>query len=95
MTNQTNLDLSVLRAVARLSRTRRAVDCESIALRVRGSLEDVSASLGRLSRASLLERSKGVRLTMVGLAVAVASGGAIVRQTKRQHTALATSRRAA
>ncbi len=87
----TNLDLSVLRAVARLSRTRRAVDCESIALRVRGSLDDVRASLGRLSRASLVERSERVRLTMTGLALAVASGGTIVRQQK----ALATSRRAA
>jgi len=87
----TNLDLSVLRAVARLSRTRRAVDCESIALRAGGSLEDVRASLGRLSRASLVERSATVRLTMTGLAVAVASGGAVVRR----QAPLATSRRAA
>jgi RIO-like serine/threonine protein kinase len=77
----TNLDVSVLRALARLSRTRRAVDCESIALRAGGSLEDVRASLGRLSRASLVERSTTVRLTMAGLAVAVASGAAVVRRS--------------
>jgi RIO-like serine/threonine protein kinase len=87
----TNLDVSVLRAVARLSRTRRAVDCESIALRAGGSLEDVRASLGRLSRASLVDRSSTVRLTMAGLALAVASGAAVIRRS----SAPATSRRAA
>ena len=73
----TNLDLTVLRALARLSRMRKTVDCEALALRAGGSLDDVRAALGRLSRASLVDRSAGVRLTMAGLAVAVASGGAV------------------
>jgi len=88
----TNLDVSVLRAMARLSRTRGAVDCESIAIRVRGSMEEVRASLGRLARASLVSRSaESVRLTMAGLALAVASGAPVVRRSRM----LATSRRAA
>jgi hypothetical protein len=70
---------------------RKAVDCETIALRAGGSLEDVRASLGRLTRASLIDRSRAPRLTMTGLAVAVASGAAIVRKRKMP----AASRRAA
>ena len=41
-----NLDLSVLRALARLSRMRKAVDCEALALRAGGSLEDVRGRSG-------------------------------------------------
>ena len=75
----TNHDLDVLRALARLSRMRKAVDCEALALRSGGSLDDARASLGRLARASLVEgverTERGVRLTMMGLALAVASAG--------------------
>jgi hypothetical protein len=71
-----NLDFMVLRALARLSRMRRAVDCEALALRAGGSIEDVRGALGRLSRANLVDRSAEVRLTLAGLAVAVASGAA-------------------
>jgi hypothetical protein len=56
------------------------VDCESIALRTGGTREEVRAALGRLSRASLVERAASPRLTMAGLAVAVASGAAVVRR---------------
>jgi RIO-like serine/threonine protein kinase len=86
-----DIDLQVLRAVARLSRMRKAVDCETLALRAGGSLDDVRASLGRLTRASLIDRSRAPRLTMAGLAVAVASGAAIVRKRRMP----AASRRAA
>jgi len=76
------IDLRVLRAVARLSRTRKAVDLESIALRAGGSFREVRSALGRLSRASLVQGGGAPRLTMAGLAVAVASGAAPVRKRK-------------
>jgi hypothetical protein len=89
-----NLDLTVLRALARLSRMRKAVDCEALAVRAGGSHDDVRAALGRLSRASLVDGADGasalggrstpdVRLTLAGLAVAVASGGQVARQATR------------
>ncbi len=90
----TDIDLQVLRAVARLSRMRRDVDCEAIALRAGGSRGEVQAALGRLSRAALVEwsqASRGTRLTMAGLAVAVASGAQVMPK-RRVHAA---SRRAA
>ena len=71
-----NLDFTVLRALARLSRARKGVSYEALALRAGGSLEDVRGALGRLSRAQLVDRSSDPRLTMAGLAVAVASGAA-------------------
>ena len=81
----TNLDLTVLRALARLSRMRKAVDYEALALRAGGSLEEVRAALGRLSRASLVDRqAEAPRLTMAGLAVAVASGARVAPAVRRQ-----------
>jgi RIO-like serine/threonine protein kinase len=77
------LDLTVLRALARLSRMRKVVDCEALALRAGGSLEDVRGALGRLSRAELVDRTAGARLTMAGLAVAVASGAAAQQRHAR------------
>lgn len=74
-----NLDLTVLRALARLSRMRKAVDCEALALRAGGSIEEVRGALGRLSREQLVDRATGMRLTMAGLAVAVASAGEVAR----------------
>jgi RIO-like serine/threonine protein kinase len=77
-----DIDLQVLRAVARLSRMRREVDCETLVLRAGGSADEVRASLGRLTHAALLERSDAPRLTMAGLAVAVASGAAVGRKRR-------------
>ena len=74
-----DMDLSVLRALARLSRMRKSVDCEALALRAGGSSEEVRGALGRLSREQLVDRGAGTRLTMAGLAVAVASGEAAAR----------------
>jgi RIO-like serine/threonine protein kinase len=90
-----NLDLTVLRALARLSRARKAVDCEALALRAGGSLEDVRGALGRLSREQLVERSSGVRLTMAGLAVAVASGAAAAAARSSARRTGSAKRRAA
>jgi RIO-like serine/threonine protein kinase len=76
------LDLKVLRALARLSRMRKVVDCEALVLRAGGSLEEVRGALGRLSREQLVDRTAGARLTMAGLAVAVASGGEAVERRR-------------
>jgi hypothetical protein len=59
---------------------RKVVDCESLALRAGGSLEDVRGALGRLSREQLVDRTGHPRLTLAGLAVAVASGGAVAQR---------------
>jgi RIO-like serine/threonine protein kinase len=90
----TTLDFMVLRALARLSRMRKTVDGEALALRAGGSVGDVRGALRRLSRAELVTGGLDApRLTMMGLALAVASSGirpaAIVRGT------LASRRRAA
>jgi RIO-like serine/threonine protein kinase len=77
-----NLDLTVLRALARLSRMRKAVDCEALALRAGGSVEDVRGALGRLARADLVARSAEPRLTLAGLALAVASGAPVERTVR-------------
>ena len=89
-------DLTVLRALARLSRMRKAVNGEALALRAGGSVEEVRGALGRLSRAGLVERSAtGVRLTMGGLAMAVAfagSGGERPLRVARSEPAAAPSK---
>jgi RIO-like serine/threonine protein kinase len=77
-------ELTLLRALARLSRMRRAVDLEALALRAGGSVEDVRAAVARLSRASLVDRTGGLRLTMAGLAVAVASSAPVRQASPRR-----------
>jgi RIO-like serine/threonine protein kinase len=95
----TNHDLDVLRALARLSRMRKTVDCDALALRSGGSLDEVRVSLGRLARAALVERTDaGARLTMMGLAIAVASARrapAPRREAPRARAPHAARRRAA
>jgi RIO-like serine/threonine protein kinase len=84
-----NHDLDVLRALARLSRMRKAVDGDALALRSGGSLEAVRDSLGRLAQASLVTESangSGPRLTMAGLALAVASAGSATSRAPRART---------
>ena len=75
-----NHDLYVLRALARLSRQRKTVDDESLVLRAGGTPEEVRASLGRLAGDGLIAwaglSGQQIRLTLSGLAVAVASAGA-------------------
>jgi len=91
-----NHDLFVLRALARLSRRGIAADLESLAIRAGGSTEAVQASLGRLSRAALVDRSgnRGPRLTLAGLAVAVASSKA-ASESRARPAARAVRRREA
>ena len=67
-------DISVLRAILRLARRRLGADLEQISLRVTGEGGDVRSAVRRLERAGLVARTNDtVRLTMAGLAVAVAS----------------------
>jgi hypothetical protein len=75
-----NHDLYVLRALARLSRQRKTVDDESLVLRAGGTTEEVHASLERLAGDGLIAwaglSGQQIRMTLSGLAVAVASAGA-------------------
>lgn len=67
-------DISVLRAILRLSRHRRSVDHASLALRVEGDDADVRGALRRLEASGLIVRTaESARLTMAGLAIGVAS----------------------
>ncbi len=67
-------DLTVLRAILRCSRHRRRADMPALAARVALTPRRLRAALGRLERAGLLLlRGDEARLTLVGLAVAVAS----------------------
>lgn len=63
-------DLSVLRAMVRLSRAGRAVTVHELLVRVGGEEADAHASLRRLEASGL---ATGTRLTLSGLAVAVSS----------------------
>lgn len=67
-------DLSVLRAVLRLSRRNRAVTVDELLLRVGGDVADVRAALRALVASDLVQSTpRGPALTLTGLAVAVAS----------------------
>ena len=86
-------DISVLRAILRLARRRLGADLEQISLRVTGGDGDVRAAVRRLERAGLVERGDAsVRLTMVGLAIAVASLPSVKARATRKR---APKRRAA
>ncbi len=69
-----SIDAMVLRAMLRLARRREEAAEEAIAVRVGGSSGQIRASLRRLAAGGLVERrsQQGPRLTMEGLAVAVA-----------------------
>jgi Mn-dependent DtxR family transcriptional regulator len=69
-----SIDAMVLRAMLRLARRREDAAEEAIAVRVGGSSGQIRASLRRLAAGGLVERrtQQGPRLTMAGLAVAVA-----------------------
>lgn len=78
----------VLRAMLRLARRREAAIEEQITLRVGGTRGEVMASLRRLDAEGLIERStgRGCRLTMAGLAVAVALLQVPPRESRRSAT---------
>jgi len=70
-----SFDTRVLGAMLRLGRYRRAADDEAVALRVGGRASSARASMRRLEQAGLVDLRRGrspARLTMAGLAVAVA-----------------------
>ena len=69
-----NLEQQVLGAMLRMARHRRAADDEQLALRVGQPESAVRTSLRRLESLGLVEgrRSKPVRLTLPGFALAVA-----------------------
>lgn len=68
--------LTVLRAMMRLARRRSPIDIDQLALRAGGEASDVRAALRALAGADLVERTpEGARLTLSGLAVALASNG--------------------
>jgi hypothetical protein len=94
-----NHDIYVLRALARLSRRslrEEPADGESLALRAGGTVEEVRGAVARLERAGLAQRTeRGVRLTMIGLAVAVASGAPVSRRAHVSRVKDARGRRAA
>jgi DNA-binding MarR family transcriptional regulator len=71
-------ELSVLRALLRLARRRAAADIDQLLVRVGGAPADLRVAMRRLEQAGLVERLPGTgeghgRLTLSGLAVAVAS----------------------
>jgi Mn-dependent DtxR family transcriptional regulator len=69
-----NYDVRVLGAMLRLARYRKPADGEAIALRVGGTASLARAAMRRLERAGLVEvrRGRSARLTMAGLASALA-----------------------
>jgi Mn-dependent DtxR family transcriptional regulator len=69
------IELSVLRAMLRLSRRRQPADVEAIAERVGAPARAIRAALRRLAHDGFVDRPGEMppRLTLVGFAVAVAS----------------------
>jgi Mn-dependent DtxR family transcriptional regulator len=69
-----NSDALVLRSILRLARRREVADETAVALRVASSPREVRNSLRRLAASGLVERTHAgrVRLSMAGLAIAVA-----------------------
>lgn len=86
------LDTQILRAIARLSRKSMPATCSEIELRVAAEPHEIRSALVRLSRSSLVvRRLDEVRLTMFGLAVAVASGASPKRSARRSPASLEKS----
>jgi hypothetical protein len=68
-----NFDAMVLRAMLRLARRREEAGEEALAVRVGGDHGAVRMAVRRLAACGLVDRGRGQpRLTMAGLAVAVA-----------------------
>lgn len=91
-----SIDTMVLRAMLRLARRRQAADVGEVAVRVGGSASDVRAALRRLDGSGLVERrvSQPPRLTLAGLAVAVAALPERLRRTVPKPLRQGTSRAA-
>ncbi len=80
-----SIDAAVLRGMLRLARRREAADEEGLVLRTGAAAPDVRASLRRLEALGFVERrgERGPRLTMEGLAAAVALLPAKARRAQR------------
>lgn len=73
MTSPKSLDLDVLRALLRLARRRTPPTLDQLVVRVHAEEPEVRRSLASLARAGLIQRTQeGLRLSLAGLAVAVA-----------------------
>lgn len=82
------LEIDVLRALLRLARRRTPPTLDQLVVRVRGDEALVRRALGALARSGLVEESAaGARLTMAGLAVAVA----VAQRPKREKASPARS----
>ncbi len=88
-----NYEHSILRALLRLARRRSAADSERLLDRVGGTTAELRDALRRLEADGFVARmtEDNVRLTMPGLAVAVAS----IAGRRKSKAAPRTSRRAA
>ena len=71
--SKTQLRIAILRAALRCSRHRRAVSSEALLMRVDCSESDLASALADLARDGLVRAHDDARLTMAGLAVAVAT----------------------
>jgi len=68
-----SLEIDVLRALLRLARRRTPPTLEQLVVRVGGEEADVRRALRSLAKSGLVQRTPGgLRLSMAGLAVAVA-----------------------
>jgi hypothetical protein len=78
-------ELSVLRAIVRLSRRRSPVTLQALTLRAGGTNGDTIRALRFLAREGLIQATeRGFRPTLPGLAIAVASASA-VENARRQN----------
>ena len=87
-------ETQILRAMLRLARRRQAADLEALEARVEGAGADVREALRRLEAQGLVERvaGGGGRLTMAGLAVAVACVAAAKAAKRPSRAARRSSR---
>ena len=86
-------NLSILRALVRVSRRKGGVDLDALLVRAGGHRSDARAAIASLERQGLaLRTSRGPRVTLAGLAVALASKS---RAPARAHPGRAVRRVAA
>jgi DNA-binding IscR family transcriptional regulator len=93
-----SLDIAVLRALLRLARRRTPPTLEQLVVRVAAPESDVRKSLASLARSSLVQRTRGdeggLRLSLAGLAVAVAAAAPRPAEARRSKApAKVTARR--
>jgi DNA-binding IclR family transcriptional regulator len=89
-------EIAVLRALLHLSRRATPATFTELLARVGGDASDVQRSLASLARAQLVQRSgESARLTLPGLAVAVAAASAARTNVRRAKTVARPSRPAA